>query len=97
MHVSMLLGHGFIITSMLWAAAVAKLVDRESGHAAIFFAVLAVLSFFGFIHSVMPHGDVYLPWTLPDPAVPYRLSLIYGFLGLLVWLLPKVEPAPRAT
>ena len=96
MQVSMLLGHGFIITSMLWAAAVAKLVDRKSGHAAVFFLILAGLSFFGFIHSVLPHGDVYLPWTLQDPEVPYRLALVYGFLALLVWLLPKVEPK-RAT
>ncbi len=96
MQVSMLLGHGFIITSMLWAAAVAKLVDRKSGHAAVFFLILAGLSFFGFIHSVLPHGDVYLPWGLESPEVPYRLALVYGFLALLVWLLPKVEPK-RAT
>ena len=96
MQVSTLLGHGFIITSMLWAAAVAKLVDRETGHAAIFFVILAILSFFGFIHSVLPHGDIYLPWSLQDPEVPYRLTIVYGFLALLVYVLPKVEPK-RAT
>ncbi|MBM4370645.1 MAG: hypothetical protein FJ098_03280 [Deltaproteobacteria bacterium] len=92
LQVSALLGHGFILTSMLWAAAVARLVDRATGQAALFFLALATLSFFGFVHSVLPHGDVYLPWTLPDPEVPYRLALIYAFLALLVWLLPRVEP-----
>jgi adenine/guanine/hypoxanthine permease len=84
-HVSLLLGHGFIITSMLWAAALAKLIDHKVHVAAAYFGVMALLTFFGFIHSVMPHGDIYLPWTLEDPGTVYRLTASYLLVGGLVW------------
>ena len=59
-----LLAHGFILTAMLWGGAVAFLIDRRIAAAATTLAACAVLAFFGFIHSVMPTGGIYLPWTV---------------------------------
>ncbi len=88
--VSTLLGHGFIISAMLWAGALAGLIDRRIHMAGVYFLVMALLTFFGFIHSVMPQGDIYLPWLLDDPSVVYRLTLSYLFVGGLVWVLGMV-------
>jgi len=86
-HVAVILGHGFIISSMLWAAALAKLIDRSFYPAVLYFLIMASLTFFGFIHSVLPHGDVYLPWTLADASEVYRLTISYLALGGMVWVL----------
>jgi hypothetical protein len=50
--VMILLAHGFILTAMLWGGVVAFLIDRRITAAATTLAACAVLSFFGFIHSV---------------------------------------------
>ena len=91
-NISMLLGHGFIITSMLWAGALATMIDRKVYVAGLYFAIMALLTFFGFIHSVAPHGDIYLPWTLDDPAMVYRLTMAYLLVGGLIMLLFKFGP-----
>jgi AGZA family xanthine/uracil permease-like MFS transporter len=81
------IGNGFILTGMLWGAFMAKLIDRQVRAAAFYLAVCAVLTFFGIIHSAIPDGNMYLPWTLPYPAnqVPYQFSL--GYLALAALLL----------
>jgi len=40
------------------------------------------LSFFGFIHSVLPSGGVYLPWRLTTTVLPYHWAI--GYIGLAV-------------
>jgi AGZA family xanthine/uracil permease-like MFS transporter len=55
------IGNGFILTAMLWGAAVAFLLDRRAGAVAATFAVLAACSLFGVIHSVAPGGGLQLP------------------------------------
>lgn len=92
--VSSLLGHGFIITSMLWAGALAMVIDRKVTAAVAYFGVMAGLTFFGFIHSVLPHGDVYLPWMLDDPGPVYRLVFSYVLVGGLFWALSLIAPPP---
>ena len=69
--VMILLAHGFILTAMLWGGALAFLIDRRSAAAATTFVVCAVLSFFGFIHSITPSGGIYLPWR---PARRCRIT-----------------------
>ena len=87
--VSLILGHGFIITSMLWAGALAKLIDRAVVASSAYFLVMAVLTLFGFIHSITPHGDIYLPWNLDNPEMVYRLAVSYAVLGLIVFVLGR--------
>jgi AGZA family xanthine/uracil permease-like MFS transporter len=57
------LGHGFILTAMLWGGAVAHLIDRRLKAAALLLLVCALFSAFGLIHSVTPEGGLYLPWA----------------------------------
>jgi len=58
------LGNGFIITAMLWTAAVAAMIDGRLRRASGFLLVAAALAAFGLIHSVDPRGGIYLPWQL---------------------------------
>jgi AGZA family xanthine/uracil permease-like MFS transporter len=66
--VIVMLGNGFIVTAMIWAAALAALIDLRPGRAATILSVGAMFTAFGVIHSVQPQGALYLPWNLlPEP------------------------------
>jgi AGZA family xanthine/uracil permease-like MFS transporter len=79
------LGNGFIITGMLWGAFLAELIDRRLKQSALYLIVLAVLAFFGVIHSAMPDGMMYLPWQLTGIAqqVPYQFAAAYVALAII--------------
>jgi AGZA family xanthine/uracil permease-like MFS transporter len=81
------LGNGFIVTGMLWGAFMAKLIDRQVRAAAFYLGVCALLTFFGIIHSAIPDGNMYLPWTLGEVArqIPYQFTA--GYLALAALLL----------
>jgi AGZA family xanthine/uracil permease-like MFS transporter len=83
------LGNGFIVTGMLWGAFLAELIDRRLKIASVYLLVLAVFSFFGIIHSAMPDGLMYLPWTLSGIAmqIPYQFTSAYIVLAILFLLL----------
>ena len=84
--VMILLAHGFILTAMLWGGAVAFLIDRRITAAATTLAACAVLSFFGFIHSVTAAGGIYLPWSTGS-TLPYHWTAAYlGFAVMIVML-----------
>jgi AGZA family xanthine/uracil permease-like MFS transporter len=78
--VMVMLANGFILTALLWGSAAAFLIDRQVGRASAVLAVCGVLSFFGFIHSVLPSGGVYLPWRLTTTVLPYHWAI--GYIGL---------------
>src|SRR5262245_21156384 len=88
--VMVLLAHGFILTAMLWGAAVAFLIDRRPAAAAGSLAACGVLSFFGFIHSVTPTGGIYLPWTVGS-TLPYHWAAAYFGFALLIVLLSRTQ------
>jgi AGZA family xanthine/uracil permease-like MFS transporter len=99
--VTVALGNGFILTAMLWGALVARLIDRALRPAAVYALVCGVLTFFGVIHSALPDGTMYLPWTLSDAArrVPYQFTAGYVamaalFVGLS-FTKESNEPGPR--
>ncbi len=46
-----MLSNGFILTSLLWAWALAAIIDRKAITAAVVFAAAGTLTLFGFIHS----------------------------------------------
>lgn len=83
------LGNGFILTGMLWGAFMAKLIDRQVRTAAFYILCCAALTFFGIIHSAIPDGNMYLPWTLGDVArqIPYQFTAGYVVLALLLFAL----------
>jgi AGZA family xanthine/uracil permease-like MFS transporter len=83
------LGNGFIITGMLWGAFLAELIDRRLRRSAIYLVTLAAFTFFGVIHSAIPDGAMYLPWTLDGLArqIPFQFTTAYLVLALCLFLL----------
>ena len=83
--VTIAVGNGFILTSMLWGAFVAKLIDRELRIASFYLILCAGLTFFGIIHSALPEGNMYLPWLLPDAVrrIPYQFTAGYLVLAFM--------------
>ena len=89
-----MLASGFIVTSLLWGAALAALIDRRLRVSSLFFAIAAVCSLFGVIHSPYPDERLVLPWSLPAPLphaasgqTPFYLATAYLAVALLllVW------------
>ncbi len=80
-----MLANGFILTALLWGSAAAFLIDRRIGRASAVLVVCGILSLFGFIHSVLPSGGVYLPWHLTTTVLPYHWAI--GYIGLAVLLI----------
>ena len=66
-----MLAGGFIITSLLWASAVAALIDRRLRLAAAYFGVAAAFSLIGIIHSPLPGSPLVNPFALPD-SLPHN-------------------------
>ncbi len=84
--VTFALGNGFIVTAMLWGAFLAELIDRRLKRSSIYLIVLGVFSFFGIIHSAMPDGMMYLPWTLDGllKQIPYQFTTAYIVLAVFL-------------
>jgi AGZA family xanthine/uracil permease-like MFS transporter len=89
-----MLASGFIVTSLLWAAALAALIDRRLRVAAAYFSVAATCSLFGIIHSPFADERLVLPWKLsrdlPQAAAgqtPIYMATAYLLTAvlLLVW------------
>lgn len=75
--VMQVLGHGFIVTAMIWGGAVAHLVDRKMAQAGLYLLLAAALALFGVIHSVTPQGEIYLPWRTGS-TLPYAVGAAYA-------------------
>jgi AGZA family xanthine/uracil permease-like MFS transporter len=88
--VMIMLASGFIVTAMLWGAAVAYLTDRRIRAASVTLIICAALALFGFIHSVLPTGGIYLPWTTGS-AIPYHWAAAYAALALMILLLARTR------
>jgi AGZA family xanthine/uracil permease-like MFS transporter len=86
--VMIMLASGFIITAMLWGAAVAFLTDRRLVAAAVTLLACAGLSLFGFIHSALPSGGIYLPWSVPT-RLPWHWCAAYALLAGVILLLGR--------
>lgn len=57
-----MLSNGFILISLLWAWALAAIIDRKTKTAAIVFLAAAGLTLFGFIHSPLAENRLFLPF-----------------------------------
>lgn len=85
------LGHGFILTAMLWGALFALIIDRQLRKAALYIAVAGVLTLFGVIHSMAPSGEMYWPTRSPSPE-SLRWAVGYFVLAGMVGLLGLARP-----
>jgi AGZA family xanthine/uracil permease-like MFS transporter len=81
----LLLGNGFILTAVVWAAALASMLDRRFAATAITFAIGSLATVVGLMHSPLPSGAVFWPWAPPGPE-PLRLAGTYGILAALAWI-----------
>ncbi|MDQ5988211.1 MAG: hypothetical protein CSYNP_03969 [Syntrophus sp. SKADARSKE-3] len=86
MLVTVALGNGFILTAMLWGGFLAEMINRRLRVSAAYLLLLAGFTFFGIVHSAMPDGSMYFPWTLSAMAkqIPYQFTLAYAVLAVLL-------------
>jgi AGZA family xanthine/uracil permease-like MFS transporter len=100
-HLSVLAG-GFIVTSLLWASATAKIIDRRFYSAATYFALGGMLVLFGVIHSPLDGDRMFLPWNLSDPAqfdqfsrrVVLEFAVAYLIMSILMFLMGYLVDDP---
>lgn len=92
------LGNGFIITAMIWSSALVAMIDQRFGRAALVLLFGALLTLFGFIHSVDPRGGIYLPWALSGlpKAILWQFFGAYVALAALLGLLGLQKPRASA-
>ena len=96
------LANGFIVTSLLWAAALAMILDGRLRAAAVYFLIAGVFAFFGVIHSPLQSEQIGLPYQVlaklyaSAPAfaeaaqyqTPYHWAGAYVLVAVLLLLLP---------
>jgi AGZA family xanthine/uracil permease-like MFS transporter len=91
------LANGFIVTSLLWAACLAAMLDGRMSRSAGFLTVAGLCALFGVIHSPFPDAPVALPWDAwarmqtewhGQPGIecqsPYHWAAAYGLAAALV-------------
>lgn len=83
-HTLRILANGFIVTSLLWASALAALIDQKLWRAAAFFAVCAMLTAFGIMHSPAPGSPLFLPWETGEPLIATTPRFL-GFVPSLMF------------
>jgi AGZA family xanthine/uracil permease-like MFS transporter len=97
------LANGFIVTSLLWAAALAALLDRQLGQSACYLVIAAVFALFGIIHSPLPEAPVSLPGPvfarLPEDIrfrcqSPYHWAAAYLLCAVLLLGLALIRTRP---
>ena len=80
----LVLGNGFILTAVLWGSALVFIIERRVAAAAAVFAVASLATLCGLVHSPLPSGAVFWPWSSSAPlAVAAPLAGAYGALAAL--------------
>jgi AGZA family xanthine/uracil permease-like MFS transporter len=80
----LVLANGFIITSLLWGATLAMIIDKRLKPAAYYMGLAAFFTFFGVIHSPFENGRLFLPWAV-ESTIPFRFFFAYlVVVGLLL-------------
>lgn len=94
-----ILSSGFILTSLLWATALASIIDRRLLRAAMFLGICGLCSLFGIIHSPLPGSPMVLFWDMPDLPLaaagqtPVYWAVAYAVMAVImlaVW--PFTQP-----
>jgi AGZA family xanthine/uracil permease-like MFS transporter len=81
------LGNGFILTALLWGSALVFIIERRPGATATVFAVASLATLCGLVHSPLPSGAVFWPWSATAPlAIAAPLAGAYGALAGLALL-----------
>jgi adenine/guanine/hypoxanthine permease len=87
------LANGFIVTSLLWASALAAMLDGKLVRSAGYLGIAGICSLFGVIHSPLAIAAIALPSRVvakmgQDPAIlcqsPYHWTAAYGLAAALL-------------
>lgn len=78
------LAGGFIFTSLIWASAVAKIIDRRFKTAAWYLAAASVLILFGVMHSPLPGDRMFWPTEIVSMTAESRNYVIQYCVAYLV-------------
>jgi len=73
-------GHGFILTAILWGGLLADLIDGKLRSASVYLFTCVLCTVFGLMHSVTPSGELYLPWHHGSDIV-WQIALGYALVG----------------
>jgi AGZA family xanthine/uracil permease-like MFS transporter len=91
----LILGNGFILTAVLWGSALVFVIERRAAAAAAVFALASLATLCGLVHSPLPSGAVFWPWSAAAPlGVAVPLAGAYGALAVLS-LLAAGRARPR--
>jgi AGZA family xanthine/uracil permease-like MFS transporter len=94
------LANGFIVTGLLWASALAAMLDGKLVRAAGCLGIAGICSLFGVIHSPLRPAAIALPQHVlaqmsPEPAIrcqsPYHWAAAYALAAALLVLLHLVR------
>ncbi|MCH2125510.1 MAG: permease [Pirellulaceae bacterium] len=95
-----MLSNGFIVTSLIWASALAATIDRRLALAALYYLVAGTCTLFGLIHSPLKSNATFLfPHKLPSVFAEKVIFLAAGYLVMAVilgfwYLLEQRHPSP---
>jgi AGZA family xanthine/uracil permease-like MFS transporter len=93
----LVLGNGFIATALVWGCALCSLIDRHLRTAAAILGAAGVATLFGVMHSPLPSGALFWPWSI-DGGMPLRLAGGYGVAAAALLLLDRWrEGGPAAS
>jgi len=81
-----MLANGFIITSLLWASALAAIIDRRLWRAGSLFLLCSILTMFGIMHSPLPGSPMFVPWQLDAATQHHVLPYLVGYIAVAVVL-----------
>jgi AGZA family xanthine/uracil permease-like MFS transporter len=92
----LVMGNGFVLTALVWGSALAAIIDRRLGPAAAVLAAGGVATLFGLIHSPLPSGAVFWPWSATG-TTPLAVAAGYGVsAALLLVLAPRARAGAKA-
>jgi AGZA family xanthine/uracil permease-like MFS transporter len=80
------MGNGFILAAMLWGGLLAYLINQQTAMSAVYGLLCATATLFGLIHSVLPSGEVYLPWNL-NGSLHWEIACSYLLLSGMFFVL----------
>ena len=78
------LAGGFIFTSLIWASAVAKIIDRRYATAAWYLVAASVFVLFGVMHSPLPGDRMFSPIDIANMPAEARTYVIQFCVAYLV-------------
>ncbi len=93
------LSNGFIITSLIWASALAAMIDRQLMQAAIYYLIAAGCTFFGIIHSPLSSNATFLIQNLDLSDQKIVGNYVGGYMVMAVILVAwsfveQANPSP---